>query len=157
MWFIVSGHFLKSRISAMNILDLNRPRYLKISGRCNQTLISSMFNHRKATKTGSDPKIVDIPLIRRLMVDLLMKVLGTLPWKSLLPFLSLKTDKTGSALKYVNRLKYQVLGPIGDYQAWWVSCQYHTIYSRRSSVKTGYYRFSKIFEKQVVIWGSKKG
>ena len=52
-------------------------------------------------KTGSYLKIVERPLNRRAMIDFLMKIYGTIPWKCRLPVLFLKTDKTGSTKKIV--------------------------------------------------------
>ena len=72
-------------------------------------MITLSFITEKLIETGSTLKIVDRPLFRRVIVDFLMKILGTIPKNAYFRFYRRKIDQTGSPLKYVKGLKPPVL------------------------------------------------
>ena len=99
---------------------------------------TSGFIAGKSLKTGSTPKIVDRPLIRRRMIDFLMKILGTIPWKCLLPVLSSENRSDRKSPKIRKRVKIStLLAPFGGNQTRWVWCQYQILYP------TTHFRFNR--------------
>ena len=91
-------------------------------------MATSGFIAGKPLKTGSTPKIVERPLIRRRMIDFLMKILGTIPWKCPLPVLSSENRSDRKSPKIRKRLKICLLALFGGNQTWWVWCQYQISY-----------------------------